>query len=153
MYFQQLKNIAVSRALKRTDIARLAGVSRAAVTKWFRHGERDGWVNVETRTVFALARALHVEPASFFIPQERLASFESRFLWDHLYPNMERFLKAATGGDPRAMARLVEVSGFRDAEAICGKRSTRTFLHYKRFIPPARRKALETIWPLFRNEL
>lgn len=149
MYLQVLNNIMVSRGLNRADIAGLAGVSRAAVSKWFQQGEKRGWINVETETIFRLAKALRLPPETFLKEREDISIYQTEFLWDGLYPNMERFLKAAVEGRLPALARLVQVLGFRGAKAITGKKAIILFEKYKKYIQPVRRRALENIWQLY----
>lgn len=151
MYLQALKNIMVSKGLNRADVARLAGVSRAAVSKWFRQGEKTGVVNVETKTIIELARTLKLPPDIFLKELENLSAYETEFLWDRLYPDMEHFLKAVAEGRLPALARLVQVLGFHQAGAVAGKKVIRLFHKYKKHIHPTRRRALEVIWSLYAN--
>lgn len=136
----------VSRNIQRAQLARRCGVSRAAVSKWL--AAKGDFVNVETQTARAIAQVLGVPLPSLFEPIGVLAPLETSFLWDHLYPSMEEFLIAVTRGTPVAMARFVQVMGFFKAEAVFGKKIVTAFPIYKLYIKPARRKSLETIWPL-----
>lgn len=149
MYLQALKNIMISRGLNRADVAKLAGVSRAAVSKWFRQGEETGIVNVETKTIFELARTLKLTPDLFLKERENLSAYETEFLWDRLYPDMEHFLKAVADGRLPALARLVQVLGFHQAGAVAGKKIISLFNKYKKNIDPVRRRALEAVWQLY----
>lgn len=151
MYLQMVKNIMFKRQLSQADLARLAGVSRAAVSKWFR--SKGGWANVESQTLLRLANALGVSPSFFLAKREVLAPLETRFLWDHLYPNMESFVQALIQSRLPALARLVQVLGFKEAQAVVGKKAVRWFEKYKKFIKPARRKQLEVLWPLYVSQL
>ncbi|MBI5299139.1 MAG: helix-turn-helix transcriptional regulator, partial [Deltaproteobacteria bacterium] len=87
MYLQILKNIMVSKKLNRSDVANLARVSRACVSKWFR--TKQGWVNVESDTLRKLATGLNISPDLFLKERADLSVMETRFLWDRLYPDME----------------------------------------------------------------
>lgn len=151
MYLQVLKNIMVSKGLNRADVAKLAGVSRAAVSKWFRQGEETGVVNVETKTIFELARTLKLPPDLFLKERENLSAYETEFLWDRLYPDMEHFLKAVAEERLPALARLVQVLGFHQAKIVAGKKVVTLFDKYEKFIHPTRRRALEAIWQLYTN--
>lgn len=151
MYLQLVKNIMKSKGFSRADLARMAGVSRAAVTRWFREGEATGWVNVETGTLMPLAKGLGIEPAELLKERTNLKRYETRFLWDHLYPDMESFIKALREYRNVAMARLVQVMGFRDAKLVAGAAVISRFERYKKFVIPARRRQLEIIWPLYRQ--
>lgn len=149
MYLQLIKNISINKGLKRADVARMAGVSRAAVTKWFREGEKTGWANVETKTLRNLAQGFKLDPGLFLKPRDNLSPMKPRYLWDNLYPNMESFVKAVSENRTPALARLVQILGFYDALQIAGNKMIRQFPKYKKFIHPARRKQLELLWPLY----
>ena len=149
MYLQQLKNIMSLKNLNQADIARLGGLSRAAVSKWFHSKHR--MVNVESKTLLNLAKALKVSPDFFLQERADLAKFESRFLWDYLYPDMGNFLKALAQNRLPAFARLLQVLGFREARAVAGKKIVARFEKYKKYIKPARRKELEVLWPLYNS--
>lgn len=150
MYLQSIKNLMTSRNIRRSELAKRARVSRAAVTKWFRRGEaKGGWVNVETSTLLKLAEAFQVSPVVLLTPRADLSLFRTSFLWDRLYPNMERFVKALAEGRPEALARLVQIVGFWEASRVCGRRVFTLFEQYKKYIHPGRRKGLEAVWPIY----
>lgn len=140
------------RNLRKASLSRMAGVSRAAVTKWFKNPSPQGWVNVESRTLYSLASGLKVAPEVFLRQVPSFDHLAPRFLWDGLFPTMELFLVAAGRGDPPALARLVQVLGFHDASQIVGKRILSLFDHYKKFIKPARRRQLEILCPLYASK-
>lgn len=150
MYLQILKNTIVSRNLTKADIARLAGVSRAAVSKWF-HSE-PGLINVESKTLLSLAKGLQISPEIFLRECLDLKPFGTRFLWDHLYPSMEKFVQALVQNRLPALARLVQVLGFKEAQAVVGKKAVAWFGKYKKYIKPLRRKQLEVLWPLYQSQ-
>lgn len=139
----------VYKNLTQADIARWSGVSRAAVSKWF--CSKQGLVNVETKTLLNLAKVLQVSPDIFLRERIYLKPFQTRFLWDHLYPDMENFVKALFQNRLPALARLVQVLGFREAQAIVGKKAVLWFEKYKKFLKPPRRKQLEILWPLYQS--
>lgn len=151
MYIQMLKNLMTVRDLNQSDIARLGGLSRAAVSKWF--CQNASWVNVESETMRRLAAGLGLPLQSFLEEKIDLSPLATRFLWDALYPNMEGFVQALLGGQPPALARLVQVLGFRDAVLIIGKKVLTLFERYKKFIKPIRRQQLELIWPLYSSQI
>lgn len=152
MYLQALKNIMKARGLRKADVARMAGVSRAAVTRWFRLAARQkGWVNVESKTLGQLKQTLNVSPDLLMEVHTDLAAFQTRFLWDHLYPDMEAFVEGVIRKQLPALARLVEVLGFHEAGKIVGAVVFRRFSQYKKFIKPVRRKELEPLWPLYHS--
>lgn len=149
MYIQHIKNIEFIKNLSNADIARLAGVSRAAVTKWFREAEKKSWVNVETKTLIRLAEGLGISPDYLLRPRENLSRWQTPFLWDGLYPSMESFVAAIGQNRLPALARLVQVLGFREAVCVVGQSAITEFHQYKKYIKPARRKQLESLWPLY----
>lgn len=146
MYLQHVINIMNSRKMNAAQLARHCHVSRAAVTKWF--SAKENFVNVETKTARAIAQVLGVPLSHLFEPIASLSPFHTAFLWDGLYPSMEKLTMAVLRRDPVAMARFVQVAGFFKAEAVFGKKIITAFPKYKQHIKPARRKALETIWSL-----
>lgn len=147
MYLQTLKILMVSRALSQADIARLAHVSRAAVCKWLK--TPDGICNMEMQTLINLSEGLKVAPESLVKKIEDLSPLTALFLWDNLYPSMESFAAALAKDQLPAIARLVQVAGFHAAAKIVGKKAVILFPRYKKYIKPVRRKALESIWPLY----
>jgi len=153
MYIQALKNLVKSRRLRQADVARAAGVSRAAVTKWFASAEKspEGWANLETVTLRNLAEGLGIKPEQLLRPPPDLSGMGSRFLWDHLYDSMEDFAKALARRELAAVGRLAQVLGFREAGRIVGKDVYRKFPDYKKYLKPVRRKELEILWPLYHS--
>lgn len=150
MYLQILKNIMSYKQLHQAEVAEQAGISRAAVSRWFQ--SKKGWVNVESKTLLNLAKALGVEPSLFLEKRDDLSAWKTSFLWDHLYPSMEDFVRALVQNRLPAVARLVQVSGFHSAKAIIGKRAIVEFEKYKKFLKPVRRKQLEVLWPLYSSQ-
>ena len=136
-----------SKNLTKADVADIAGVSRAAVTKWFK--SKTGWANVESKSILKLADSLKLSPDIFLQPTADMAPLQTRFLWDRLYPDMEHFIEALLQNRLPAIARLVQVLELHEAIAILGKKVIRRFEQYKKFIKPARRKELEVLWPLY----
>ena len=151
MYWQRVKTLMVARGLRPASLARLAGVSRAAVTKWSREGKKTGWVNAEVNTLRRLARGLGITPDVLLQECDHLSAWKTSFLWDRLYPDMEHFLVAVARGELPALARLVDILGFSQAEKVAGRKILTTFLRYKRFLRPPRREALEKLWPLYQH--
>ncbi len=149
MYLQELKNILVREKLRQSDIARLAGVSRAAVTQWYRRVREDGSVNLETKTLRKLAEGLKIPIDRLLRPAPDLAPYKTAFLWDGLYPSMETFIEALTHGRLPAVARLIQEIGFSRSIRVIGRKAVTKFPQYKKFIKPVRRHQLETLWPLY----
>lgn len=149
MYLQILRNIKAVHGFRDADLARLAHVSRAAVSKWFREGEKKGWVNVETKTLFELGKSLKIEPAIFLQKHGLLSRYKTEFLWDNLYPDMESFLKSVCEGGLPALARFVQVLGFSESKKILGEKVVTQFKNYKKYLKPAKLRELEILWPLY----
>lgn len=85
MYLQALKNVMKARGLKKADVARLAGVSRAAVTRWFRlAAKQKGWVNVESRTLSQLTDVCGIE-SGLLLEKQRISypKQSTSFLWEY----------------------------------------------------------------------
>lgn len=149
MNYQILKKLIILRGLKSSALARMACISRAAVSKWFSQGKKKGWINIETKTLLTLAKSLKINPALLLTEPTDISSLETRFLWDHLYPNIETFVKALSERRLIAIARLVQVFGFRQSINVIGKKAVQSFAKYKKYLKPIRRKQLEIIWPLY----
>ncbi len=80
------------------------------------------------------------------VPDEVLSRYRTAWLWDFLYPDVQQFVQAMFAGDLRAVARLVEVNGLLTAKKILGELVLEKFHEYKKFIPPVRRREMETLW-------
>lgn len=150
MNLQYIKLLIVATGLSQADLARAAQVSRAAVCKWFQ--VKGEWVNIETNSLIKLAAALGVSPHELLKESTDLSALAPRFLWDSLYPSMEEFLYAVSRRRLPALARLIQVLGFRDSVKIAGKEIISLFPRYKNLIKPARRKNLEVIWPIYASK-
>lgn len=152
MYLQQLKNIMHMHRMRAAGVAQLAGVSRAAVSRWFARADREGWVNVETGTLKRLSEVLGISPGILLRKPQALSVYATRFLWDALYPSMEAFLCALAERRLPALARLVQQLGLADARRVAGIAVWKKFPTYKCFLHPMRRRELELIWPLYASK-
>ena len=135
--------------INKAALAKMAGVSRAAVTHWFQKPTRNGWINTETHILMQLATELKIAPESLLADRPNLNPLQTEFLWDSLYPNMEAFLDALANFENQAMARLVQILGLHAAYQLLGDNVLTKFPKYKAWIKPMRRKGLELIWPLY----
>jgi hypothetical protein len=90
------------------------------------------------------------KPLPCFDPQTH-AQLRVTLLWDRLFPDLDDFAVALNGRDPRALGRFVEVYGLYAAEATLGSFIWSDFPKYKRYIHPARRSGLETLWSWHEN--
>lgn len=152
MYIQVLTKIIDADGIRPAVVARLAGVTRAAVSRWFAQADSEGWVNVETGTLKRLADALGVSPDLFLKKPQDLTPYATHFLWDAIYPSMVAFLRAVVERRPPALARLVQQLGFADARRIAGAAVWKKFPAYKHLLHPVRRRELELIWPLYASK-
>lgn len=136
-----------ARGWTRAELARRVGVTRQAVSLWFRGDE----ANLQSRHLLRLGAALGVaaedlaKPLPCFEPEVR-ARLRATLLWDRLYPDLDDFAVALHNGDPRALARFVEVYGLFAAERTLGPSAWNNFPAYQRHIHPVRRRELETLW-------
>jgi hypothetical protein len=122
-------------------------VSRQAVSLWFQGEQAD----LKSRHLIRLGQVLGVpveelaEPLPCFDSQTH-APLLATLLWDRLFPDLDDFAVALNARDPRALGRFVEVYGLYAAAAALGDSVWTGFRNYKRYIHPARRAELETLW-------
>ncbi|MBI3018449.1 MAG: helix-turn-helix domain-containing protein [Deltaproteobacteria bacterium] len=152
-----LKVISKLRHLSRSDLAKMAHVSKQAVSLWFQKEETT--ISVQSKHLQALALALHLKvddlltplPLSKDTPQK--TSLTTSLLWDHLYPSLEDFVIALVRHKPRALSRLVEVYGLFQSKNMLGKSIWTLFPKYKKYLPPIRRKQSEQLWHFMQNQI
>lgn len=151
MHLQTLKAIATIRHLNQSDLARAAGVSRQRISQWMQQSSSDGFVNVQTKHLMSIAKALDISPDSLLRPLPLLCDEQSlqretaRLLWDKLYPDLMSLLVAVLERQPQALARVVQIYGLYSSAKLFGERVWRDFSKYKQFIHPVRRKELESV--------
>ena len=142
-----LEGLLKARGWSQAELARRIGLSRQAVSLWFRGAE----ANLQGRHLLRLSQVLGVSvedlatPLPCFEPQIH-AQLLATLLWDRAYPDLDDFALALNAGDPRAVGRFVEVYGLFAAEATLGSFVWDEFPEYKRHIHPGRRLELETLW-------
>lgn len=149
MQVSTLKTICRFKGLNQSEVARLAGVTRQAVSVWL----KAKTANTQTRHLVALAQALGVPAQDLLEPlpglsDEQRERWHSTLLWDRLYPDLDSFLLALVRSEDRALARLADRVGLYKAAKIAGTAVWRRFPAYKRYLPSVRRKGLERIWQL-----
>lgn len=136
-----------ARGLSPAELARRVGVTRQAVSLWFREEQ----ANLQGRHLIRLGEELGVpvevlvRPLPCFEPETH-ARLLATLLWDRLYPDLDDFAVALLASEPRALGRFVEVYGLFAAEKTLGKSVWKNFSEYARTIHPARRRELETLW-------
>lgn len=130
----------------------MAGISRQAVSSWFRQGRTE--IDVRASHLQRLSRALGVSMDELSLPLPCLQSPEQRaalgagLLWDRLYPDVGSFAAALVRGEGRAVARLVEVYGLFLSARMLGRSVWVCFPQYKKYLPPVLRRQLEELWAL-----
>lgn len=138
------------RGLCQSDLARLAGVSRQAVSLWCKG---TGPAEMRVSHLLSLCRGLGLGVDDVVAPWPAPALETERamrvdFLWDGLYPDLRAFAAALAREDDKALARLVQADGLYRAAAAAGAAVWERFPSYKRHIKPLRRAGLERIWAL-----
>ena len=122
----------------------MAGISRQAVSRWFKQGRSE--VEVRAGPLQRLSQALGVSMDELSRPLPGLES--AGLLWDRLYPDVGLFAAALVRGEGPAVARLVEVYGLFLSARILGRAVWVRFPEYKNRLPPVRRRQLEALWGL-----
>ena len=152
LHTETLAALLKARGWSRSELARRIGVSRQAVSLWFRQAPTVG---VRSDHLHAVSRALGVPVEVLAGPLPALAgddgSVRAALLWDGLYPDLVDFALAAGRFEPKAVGRLVEVYGLYAAAKTLGARVWSRFDDFKRFIHPARRRPLEALVEWRRN--
>lgn len=153
-----LKFICQLRGLSQSDLARAAGVSRQAVSLWFKEAKlANGQINLQSKHQKRMAKSLNIsldlltEALPIYDNEHQLKVIEASFLWDKLYPSLASFLAALVDNQPRAMARLVEHYGLFKAAAVMGKAVWQKFLLYKKYMGRRQRTNWERVWNLQQN--
>ncbi|MCX6109437.1 MAG: helix-turn-helix transcriptional regulator [Proteobacteria bacterium] len=152
MNTQTLKALAEARNLSQADIGRYAGVSRQAVSQWFKTPETD--ISIGSLHLKALADAIGASADDLLRPLPlvdkpmELGRVQTQLLWDRLYPSVPALAAAAVRGEAAAIARLVQSYGLYATADMLGAKVWRDFPAYKTHLIPARRRALEAIWQL-----
>lgn len=147
MDVRTLEALLKARGLSRAELARRVGVTRQAVSLWFR-GER---AEPRGRHLVRVAEVLGVPVETVTRPLPCLGAAEharlrATLLWDALYPDLDDFAIALRAREPRALARLVEVHGLYGAEKAIGPDAWSRFPDYERFLHTGRRGELRTLW-------
>lgn len=155
MHLETLEAIAQARSLNHSELAAAAGVSRQAVSLWFKTA-RGGVASVKTEHLLSLGRTLEVsldelaDPAPA-LDSEEAARHSAELLWDRLYPDLPAFAAALCRGELRAAARLVEAHGLYNGARMAGPWVWERFPDYKTFIRPGRRENLEKLWRYWKS--
>jgi len=152
-----LKVISKLRHLSQSEIAKMAHVSKQAVSLWFQ--KEESTINIQSTHLHALAQALHLKVDDLLTPlplsedSPDKISLKTSLLWDRLYPTLEDFAVALIQHKLKALSRLVEVYGLFESQSIVGKSIWTLFPKYKKYLPPVRRKQCEALWRLEQNQV
>ncbi len=152
MLRKNLELLCRKRGLNQSDLSRLAGVSRQAVSLWFK--KKEDFIDVRSRNLDRLCRELRISPNDLLKEMpvlEPVGAWRAQFLWDRLYPDSESFALALSKGDLRAIGRLVQVWGLYRSAKVLGKVVWREFEKYAKYITPPQRRKCECIWALHEN--
>ena len=151
VHIPTLQLLAEAKGLNRSDLAKLAGVSRQAVSIWFRNVGESGNVTLKSPHLLSLAAGLGISPTMLSRPLPGLedrARLTTVLLWDQLFPSLNEFLLALSRSDLRAIARLVDRWGLFRAAKIVGSSVWNDFPRYERFLHPIRKPLLRRLWQL-----
>ena len=150
MFLNNIKVLCRLRGIRQSDLARKAGITRQAVSLWFRKGRR-GEVPVRSDHLVRLCRALEIGIDDLMAPLPETGDLEASLLWDRLYPDVFALVAAASDGEPRALARLVQVHGLLVTARLFGRQVIKGFQHYKKHIHPTRREQCEQVWKTIKS--
>jgi len=150
MHLETTRAIVKAHSLNHSGIASAAGISRQAVSLWFKTS-KNGVASVKTEHLLNLSKALGISLDELAAPipalDETAASrLRADLLWDRLYPDLTSFAVAVCRWELRAVARLVEVHGLYNGARMAGPGAWERFPEYKDFIKPGRRDDLERLW-------
>ncbi len=152
MLRRNLNLLCKKRRLNQSDLARLAGISRQAVSLWFK--KEGEFIDVRSRSLDRLCRGLDISPDELLrqLPElESAREYRAQFLWDRLYPDLESFALALSSGDLRAIGRLTQVWGLYRSAKVVGNVVWREFERYAKYIAPPQRRKCELVWALHVN--
>ncbi|MBI2605523.1 MAG: helix-turn-helix transcriptional regulator [Deltaproteobacteria bacterium] len=155
MSIETLKILMSARRLSQAELARLANVTRQAVSRWFAVGKSAGRdeINIETKTLRRISDALGIRAddliSSTEISEKR--EFETALLWDRAYGSLEEFAVALARQELKAVARLVQVYGMFASEKIVGQMVWRDFKRFAKHMHPTRRVECGKICELQRS--
>lgn len=156
MNLSTLKTLLTLRKVNQSQLAKMAKVSRQAVSHWFKT-ETDSDIRIQSPHLRHLAEGLRVSAEVLLRPLPVLKDsavthhYEVLLLWDRLYPDLSHFAVAIVRGEGGALGRLVQVFGLYQGSKIAGEKIWKRFPDYKKYIRPVRREQLEHIWQLRQN--
>jgi transcriptional regulator with XRE-family HTH domain len=141
-----------ARGLNQSDISRIAGVSRQAVSLWF--SSKSDFQNIPVLHLIKLCGSLNISIDNLVKPVPLLSDPEARkrlfaeFCWDRAYPDIDAFFIALSKHQLPALARLAECRGMYESAHIVGNAAWRDYPKYSRYIHPVKRKECDHLWRL-----
>jgi len=159
MLASTLNTLMALQNVKAAELARRAGVSRQAISKWIKTAEatHSNQINAEWNTIRKIADALHITPAELSkdpfqsLSDDMKSNYHSLLLWDRLYDSIESFSIALSKKEAKAVGRYVQVFGILSAEKIFGPWIFKKFDHYSPYLHPIRRKELKKLCQIFQE--
>jgi len=140
-----------------SKLAHASGISRQAISSWIKKAEDTPIVNVYSKNQNHLATVLGV-PAHELSQDLPVISdralrkeLDVLLLWDHLFPDLESFVRSLIKGQAVALARLVQVYGLYQSEKVAGIQVWKKFPQYKNHLHPAIREKAELVWNTRQN--
>jgi transcriptional regulator with XRE-family HTH domain len=146
MYARNLHLLLMKRELTQSALARRLGLSRQAISLWFR--PESAFVNIHTKHLNRLCEVFNVSSNDLLTPfpeMEASRDYDTLFLWDRLYESLDAFYVALANREWRAVGRLVQVVGLYRSAKILGKTVWNDFSKYSRFIHPGKRRICEAL--------
>lgn len=153
MFLSTLNTLMKLKNINPAELARRAGISRQAISKWFTSAEtmNKNLINAEWNTILKISEALHIKPSALStdlfrsLSPETKSQYHSLLLWDQLYDSVESLSIALAKKEYKAVGRYVQVFGILAAEKIFGSWIYLRFDQYSPFIHPVKRKELKKL--------
>jgi len=134
-----------ARGWSKAELARRVGVSRQAVSLWFKAENasvRSGHLLKVSAVLGVRAEVLANPLPGFGADHDQLLA---TFLWDRLYPDLDDFAIAVGAWELPAVARFVQVAGLYASERVLGPSVWHRFETYQRYLHPVRGKELRRL--------
>ena len=152
MLASNIKILCETRGLRHSDLARMAKISRQAVSLWFKKDKSKNHSSIRLDHIYNLSKALGVKIDDLMLPAIDVNELEVTLLWDNLYPTVVELVNAAIKGEDRALARMVQVYGLLSSTKLYGKKVINNFTRFQKYIHPVRREETIRIWQIIKNQ-
>jgi len=139
------------RGLSQSKIAGIAGMSRQAVSLWFKSA--NDFQDIKVSHLLKLGKGLGI-PISELTQQLPVTSFVllyKEFCWDNLYADFPDFIIAVLRNEYKALGRMVQCRGIYFTASLVGEKVWILFPEYKKFILHVKRKEVEHLWYVHQN--